>query len=260
MNSNIEFEGKNVEEAIKAASNALKMEKKNIKYDVISLGSRGLFGIGARNAVISVLNANEKETTTTEESKNIVNEIFNEPEKEKNNTADDNNDVDDTNTNDKVAECDEGLIEAGKTALERIITAISSESSVIDGKFKNKEIYFNIKSPDSAILIGKNGNTLDALQFILEKIINKKLGENKRVYVQIDVEGYLEAKKSKLINFALKTARQVERRGKPLSMGEKNFSDRRIIHRFLKSNNKIKVISRGEGPFKKLIIFPAKEK
>jgi spoIIIJ-associated protein len=262
MNSKVEFEGKDINEAINTAVKSLNVEKSNLKYEVISSGSRGLFGIGARNAVIIV--SNEKiEKINTQKNKNdsltnsIVDEVFNDAkynEPESNKTSDQNNDKNNTDFDYEM------LIKEGKEALEKIVHSISSENALIDASVQNKEIHFNITNADTAILIGKRGNTLDAIQFILEKMINKKIENKKRVYVQVDVEGYLVAKKSKLINFALKIARNVQKNGKPLSMGEKNFSDRRIIHRFLKNNKNVKVISKGEGIFKKLIIFPAKEK
>ena len=104
------------------------------------------------------------------------------------------------------------------------------------------------------ILIGKHGQTLDAIQSIVEKVINKR--RKNRTRVLVDIEGYLETRKEKLEKLAMRLAEKSKRISKPISLGEMNAYDRRIVHIALKDNPDVLTRSRGEGPLRKLVIFP----
>ncbi len=106
------------------------------------------------------------------------------------------------------------------------------------------------------MLIGKRGQTLDAIQFIVEKIINKR--QHKRVRIQVDVGGYLEKRKANLKELASRTAEKVCKSGKPCSIGMMNAHDRRIVHLTLKNDKRIRTQSIGNGSLRKLMIFPKK--
>ena len=121
---------------------------------------------------------------------------------------------------------------------------------------RSNRIFFNVKGGNSAILIGKRGQTLEAIQYILEKIINKKRQE--RVRIQVDVEGYLEKRRISLEGLATRLAEKVKRTGKPATIGQMNSHDRRIVHIALKNDNKVRTQSMGEGVLRKLVIFPKK--
>ncbi len=106
------------------------------------------------------------------------------------------------------------------------------------------------------MLIGKRGKTLEAIQLIVEKVINKK--NEKRSRTLVDVEGYIEKRKSYLKNLAKSLAEKCKRFGKPMSLGEMNAHDRRIIHITLKNDRDVGTRSKGEGVLRKIVIFPKK--
>jgi spoIIIJ-associated protein len=103
----------------------------------------------------------------------------------------------------------------------------------------------------------KRGQTLDAIQSIVEKVINKH--RENRTRVLVDIEGYLETRKENLEKLAMRLAEKSIRTGKPMSLGEMNAYDRRIVHIALKENPDVQTRSRGEGPLRKLVIFPKKK-
>ena len=109
---------------------------------------------------------------------------------------------------------------------------------------------------NSAVLIGKRGQTLEAIQYIVEKIVNKN--RKGRVSIHIDVEGYLEKRRISLQRLAVKMAEKVKRTGKSVAIGQMNAYDRRIVHIALQDDNTVRTQSKGEGFLKKLIIFPRK--
>lgn len=232
----IEFEGKNVKKAVKIACEKLKIEKENLKYEIISHGSTGIFGLaGIKKAKIGV--------TLTEKNKengfkNKKNESYSAQIK----------------TNEKeLRQPSEKQIDLGKDVLQRIIDSITEDAKIEIKKFQGK-IIFNVAGGNAALLIGKRGQTLDAIQSIIEKIINKK--NEKRIRIQIDIERYMEKRRSNLKSLARKLAEKCKRIGKPVALGEMNAHDRRIVHVTLKNDKDVKTKSTGEGLIRKIVIFP----
>lgn len=115
---------------------------------------------------------------------------------------------------------------------------------------------FDINGGNAAVLIGRRGQTLEAIQYLVEKIINKRRG--KRVRIQVDVEGYAKNRRASLKKLAGRTAEKVKRTGKPATIGQMNAHDRRIVHMALKDDNAVRTQSVGEGYIRKLVIFPKK--
>ena len=95
-----------------------------------------------------------------------------------------------------------------------------------------ERIFFNIKDGNAGVLIGKRGQTLEAIHYLVEKILNKKTESHVRI--QIDVEGYLETRKSSLTRLAERLAQKSKKTGKPMTIGQMNAHDRRIVHLALK--------------------------
>ena len=94
------------------------------------------------------------------------------------------------------------------------------------------------------------------MQSLVEKIINKSNTE--RIRVQVDVEGYLENRKKNLIRHAERMADKCKSIRRPVTVGNMNAHDRRIVHIALRGDNKVRTHSTGEGYLRKLVIFPRK--
>ena len=238
MTSYIEFEGKNIDQAVKKACGKLKIDKEKIKYKVISHGSTGIFGLaGRKKAKIKVFVPEEKEPEKR-------------PEKRIDNKKDD---IVQKENNEK--ELRENNIKTGKDVLQKIIDSITDDAKIAIDERPNKTI-FNVVGGNSALLIGKRGKTLEAIQIIVEKVINKK--NEKRSRTLVDIEGYMEKRNSYLKSLAKRLADKCKRFGKPMSLEEMNAHDRRIIHITLKSDKEVGTRSKGEGILRKIVIFPKK--
>ena len=122
---------------------------------------------------------------------------------------------------------------------------------------KRDKLLFSISGGDSGVLIGKRGQTLEAIQYLLEKMINKK--STNRVRVLVDVEGYLDKRKNNLQQMASRMAEKAKRTKKPVTIGQMNAHDRRIVHIHLKDESGVRTQSLGEGYYRKLMIFPKKQ-
>ena len=248
----LEFEGKNVEMAIKEACDELNIPQEKLKYDVVSYGSTGIFGlVGTKKARIKVAapapiaepvpevpdTAKQYDSFDVQIQEDVGSQIeTTDAEREIHPLADDPK-------------------ELGRNALQRIIDLITTDAT-ISIEESSERILFNVQGGNSAILIGKRGQTLEAIQYLVEKIINKN--REKRVSIQVDVEGYIEKRRISLQRLALQLAEKVKRTGKPASVGQMNAHDRRIVHIALKEDRKVRTQSMGDGLLRKLVIFPKK--
>ncbi len=257
MVTDLEFEARNIEKAVEKASKKTKIEKEALQYKVISYGSTGIFGlVGSKKAKIKVF-LPEKDSDATKKMKGSL--------------------ASDTDTRSLAKEkvdafiseagieenvqpegiLSEEALEAGKKVLQRIIDAITADAS-IDIAQNSRSVQFNIEGGNAGILIGKRGQTLEAMQYLVEKVINKH--NDKRVRVQIDVEGYLATRKNTLENLAARLSKKVRRTGRPVRVGQMNAHDRRIVHLALKNDKDVRTQSLGEGFYRKLMIFPKKKR
>lgn len=132
------------------------------------------------------------------------------------------------------------------------------ENCTIQGVQELNQINLIIEGEDAGLLIGKQGQTLEALQYLVTKILSKQTRKKPRVV--IDIESYRERHKQSLVELALKHGAKAKRIGKPVTLNPMNAHDRRIVHLALQQDKEIKTKSRGEGLYKKIIIYPVKKK
>ena len=99
--------------------------------------------------------------------------------------------------------------------------------------------------------------TLDALQFIVQRMVHKQ--RSTRLRISIDVEGYRDRRKESLIQMALRLGDKVKRSGKPATISPMNAYERRIVHVALKDNAGVRTQSMGQGSLRKLVIYPQRK-
>lgn len=116
------------------------------------------------------------------------------------------------------------------------------------------EIILDIVGDDLAYLIGRHGKTLDALQFLVTSITNKKLGY--RVPVTVDVEGYKGRRRDKIEVIANNAAAKAIKQHQQVSLRPMTPYERRIVHLTLKNNNKVETFSEGVDPSRHVIVKP----
>ncbi|MDD2388703.1 MAG: Jag N-terminal domain-containing protein [Desulfobacterales bacterium] len=268
MTPNFEFEGKNVDKAVMIACEQLNILREDLRYDVISYGSTGIFGlVGAKKAKIrvsmpesdekKVLSSNVKEPKTKSASDKKDKAPLTDSVKPQATEAVSVSQPVSVSEESPAHEAGDDInsVELGVRILERIVGLIT-EGAVVTVDQSPERILFNVEGGNSAILIGKRGQTLEALQYIVEKVVNKHSMEKRRV--QIDVEGYLEAKRDRLQKLAERLSIKVKLSGKPVTAGQMNSHDRRIIHLALKEDTDVRTQSVGDGLYRKLMIFPGK--
>jgi spoIIIJ-associated protein len=249
MSKTYEFKGKNIEQALEMASEDLNIPAEKIKHEVLAYGSSGIFGlVGVKKAKIKVFVEEEKSSGTNRSkasAKKPAKQIEAQPKP-----------VDETFSSPDLKKDEESVIASGVEALQKIVDGITSGAKVETTR-KREKLFYNISGGDSGVMIGKRGQTLEAIQYLLEKMINKK--SVNRVRVVVDVEGYLEKRKMNLKQMASRMAEKAKRIKKPVTIGQMNAHDRRIVHIHLKDENGVRTQSIGDGYFRKLMIFPKKQ-
>jgi spoIIIJ-associated protein len=148
-----------------------------------------------------------------------------------------------------------------KTILEAILKKIDSIYIVSAFEYPDK-LVLNIKGDGSGLLIGKRGQTLDALQHILIKIIQKSEGEGERnsKKIIIDTEKYREKKIEYLKDLAHKLADKVKQTGRPVAVNPMSSYERRIVHLALEKEEGVYTESLGEGLDRQVMIMPKNSK
>lgn len=264
MSAMLEFKANNVGKALEKASAELKMPKEEIKYEVLSYGSSGVFGLsGTKKAKIRVtLPQDLPDKEPSAESAEFHTEAS--PAHDASNRSeatdamvidDENGGVKENSEGQKLYSFPDDAAEIGRLVLQRIVDTITADAE-ISVEENAERLSFNVNGGNAGILIGKRGQTLDAIQTIIEKVVNKR--NQNRIRVQVDIEGYLETHKENLENMALRLAEKSKKIGKPISLGQMNAYDRRIVHMALKDFPEVQTRSRGEGRLRKLVIFPQK--
>ena len=132
------------------------------------------------------------------------------------------------------------------------------ESARITALQEDERVTLRIDADDAGLLIGKQGQTLEALQYLITKIMAKR--SRKKVRVVIDIESYRSRHQESLTHLALKYGEKVKRSGRPITLNPMNPHDRRIVHLALQEDKELKTMSRGEGLYKKVVIYPVKKK
>lgn len=253
----LELEAKNVEQALQLACEKLEIPLEELDYDVISHGSSGIFGLGrSKKARIRVVLPEEHDASPT--SENIATDSGDGGAGDTDDGMIDgkvliNRTVDNTDDSSPIKE--EPQVALGKEVLQRIVDSITS-GAIVTLEQDSERITFNVNGGNSALLIGRHGQTLDAMQSLMEKIINRN--NAKRTWVQVDVEGYLENRKNNLIRHAERMAQKCKNIHRPVTVGNMNAHDRRIVHLALRGDKKIRTHSTGDGYLRKLVIFPRK--
>jgi spoIIIJ-associated protein len=297
-----EYEGKNVDEALKSASKNLNIPLEKIQYEVLNYGNSGFLGfIGVKKAKIKVnlstdndasgsgasslvdeaFDSNKKSDKSkkrTDFKKAKKNEPAPQPEPEKASPEKKEKPVQEKQekkepvkapkkekitetveeeTADKEAvDVSDEAVEKGRETLEKILMNLS-DSFEISPEISGNEVLYNLKADNPGVIIGKKGQNLESMQFLVDKIVNKLSDD--RVRVLIDIEDYLERRKQNLRSIALRYAEKVKKTGKPSTIGQLSSYERRFIHIALRDDRKVRTQSMGEGYYRKLVVFPSRK-
>ena len=139
--------------------------------------------------------------------------------------------------------------------LEGILTRMQI-SSPVDVEETEEAIILNIRGDGSGLLIGKRGQNLDAIQYIVNKAVHHSANGHKMIV--IDTEEYRKRREESLVALAMRLGEKVKKTKKPVTVGHMNAHDRRVIHMAMQEDETLTTKSRGEGEYRKIVILPAR--
>ena len=145
----------------------------------------------------------------------------------------------------------EDITTSPETVLKEILTRIGIDGEV-ESDFIEGSLHLNMVTDSPALLIGKHGQTLDAMERILNCIINKSALAKKKVFV--DTEGYRERREQSLVDLAHQVAAKVRRTRQDVVLSPMSAKDRRIIHLTLQGDDTVSTFSQGEGDMRRVVI------
>ena len=223
MKRQIEQEGRTVEEAIKLGLESLGLSEAEVTVEIIEKEKSGFLGIGSKPAKVKLTALEEQEEPAEKEVATVKSE-------------------ENSDAGNKAKEFLSGVFE--KMNLEVKVEYTMGE----------KEIRINLSGDEMGAVIGRRGETLDALQYLTTLAVNKSSDDYYKI--SLDTENYRSEREKTLQNLALRLAEKAKRNRKNVSLEPMNAYERKIIHSALQEDDMIHTYSVGEEPNRKIIISP----
>ena len=231
----IEVSGKTLDDAITNACQKLTVTSARLDYEVIEKGSAGFLGIASKPAVIRARIKDENEQINADKVEvKSENKVTDKKSAEKKNF-------------------EPGNYADPKEFLEKVFAAMNMDVS-IDVKMDEveNEMSIDLKGEEMGVLIGKRGQTLDAIQYLTSLVVNKEKEDYVRVVV--DAENYRSKREKTLEMLAERLADKVIRTKKSVRLEPMNPYERKVIHATLQSNDRVTTRSEGQDPYRRVII------
>lgn len=279
MKGSIRVSAKTLDDAITEALIQLGVTSDRLEYNVIEKGSAGFLGIGMKQAVIEAWRKEEKkeepsleeivkeEISSISEESVIKEEKKPEPKKEavrpkkekpakpaKEKKEDKPEETKETHVKEQqeLAKVEEQTIQAVEQFVNDTLKAMDMEVEITSSIDEDGALCVDMKGDHMGILIGKRGQTLDALQYLANRVANKH--QAGYVRVKLDTENYRARREETLKHLAKNIAHKVKRNRRPVVLEPMNPYERRIIHSALQSDPYVTTHSEGEDPYRKVVV------
>jgi spoIIIJ-associated protein len=252
--SNVEAEGNSIDEAIEHALKQLGVTRDKVDVDILANATRGIFGLGGKpariRATLRTLNLDGARTNQSPVLRAApVAESAAAAPRHPGRPTDEPTPA----RPEPVADVDAATLERARGVLAELVTLIGVEATV-DAVRDGVGPRLLINGDVSGVLIGRRGQTLDALEYIANRIVAREDDNAGRVIV--DSQNYRERRRQSLEELALRLAERVRRRGKTVTLNPMSPRDRRIVHLALQNERALTTRSAGKGYFRKLLIIP----
>lgn len=240
MRDEVISEGPSVEDAIDSALEEMGVQQDAVEYEVLAEPGRTLFGSGGRPARVRVWLKSEVRHSC-DELDDDMGEVAGSAEE----------------TSGLAELTDEELdaiADAGADAIREILRTLHIVGSIDEYEGDEGEIILDITGDDLAVLIGRHGRTLDALQVIVSTITNRRL--DTRYPLVVDVSGYRYRRRVKLEEIARDAANRAVRQSRPVQLRPMSSFERRVIHVALRDDRRVHTESEGMEPRRMVVVHP----
>jgi spoIIIJ-associated protein len=265
MTEEREFYATTVDEAVGKAADELGLPAEEISYSVLDEGNSGFLGIGARDARILVTTTVSAPAPAVEEDDDdplasMPDEAGPEsPDEEPPDTAASRessslSDVYGESSESGQAEAPQELLDEVKDLVATILDAMNFDARV-EAYDAGGFIAVDVVSEDTALFIGQKGETIDALQYLVNVAAFKERDFFKRIV--LDAEGYRQRRVEAIQGMAHRTARKALRERRTVEMPPMNSSERRVVHLYLSDNPNVTTESEGTGDGRRVMVSPS---
>ena len=266
---------KDVDSAVKLALEDLQLGIDEVDVTVLEEPSRGFFGIGQKLALVKVEKKKEakeppKETKKPEVKKEKKPEkpqaaLEEKPKAAKAETPKRKKERAPRRAEREMQDLEpviekipeDELIDVQDHAALKFLEEVTKEMGLdldIKAKAGKETLYIDIQGKDSGTVIGKRGQTLDAIQYLTSLVVNKE--QKDYVRVKLDTENYRKRRTETLENLARNIAYKVKKTKRPVSLEPMNPYERRIIHSALQGNKFVETYSEGSEPYRHVVVAP----
>ncbi len=232
----VEKTGKTVEEAVSAAILELNIDESKVEIEIIEQSTKGFLGIGGKLAKVKV-SIIEEILENNNSKKIVINSTRSETNRESRYTE---------------AATPEDKENAQKF-MRDVLNAMNIKAE-IRSRITEEGLYINLSGPRMGLIIGRRGQTLDSLQYLVSLVVNKEKQRNSHIKVVLDTEDYRKKREDTLVRLATRLAEKVIRTGEYVELEPMNPYERRIIHSTLQGYDGIVTYSEGEEPNRRVII------
>jgi spoIIIJ-associated protein len=264
MTEKREFYAASVEEAVAKAATRLGIEQDALSYRVVDQGNSGFLGIGARDARIEV-DAPLETSSDEPVAPGAVAEVLPtekvadyESPAEREAAEEDSQPVEAVDIapepQSDAEEIPQDVVDETEGRITALLNAMGFEARV--------EVYdaggfvaVDVATDNTALFIGQKGETIDALQYLINASVNRT--RTSRVRIVLDAEGYRQRRVEALQGMAHRSARKALREDRPVELPPMNPAERRIVHLFLRDNPRVTTESEGTGDSRRVLVSPA---
>ena len=270
----VETSAKTRQDAIQTALQELGAELHEVQIEILDEGSRGLFGLGARDVKVRVTSetavapaakpqrAKRQEQRPRKErtQKRAQAPRAEKPERGQRAAKDERPARDesarDESPRDVFPPMTEDEQNEAAALLGEVVAKMGMKATVSAKPADNGGVWLNIESEDSAILIGRRGRTREALQFLINRMFQGGEIPTARDRIIVDVEGYLGRRRESLEDLARNMARRVKEDGRKLRLKPLKPQERRIVHVTLQDDPDVRTYSVGDSENRSVVIAP----
>ncbi len=263
MTRRIEVTAKTVDEAVEKALQEFKTTRENVDVYVVEEGSKGLFGFGAKNAKVRVSFDEEKIENVkisisaediTEAKKPTPMKKVEKPAPKKEEKIEQVEVLEDEKSvkrPERKSTYSAEAVEQAKVFVQDIVTKMGTSCTVtaVDGEAK-----LIISGDDVGVVIGRRGDTIDAIQYLVNLYVNKDRHGDDYCRITVDTENYRARREETLKKLANSMANKAVKYRKDMSLEPMNPYERRIIHAALQNHKYVKTKSVGEEPNRRIVV------
>jgi len=240
----VETEGGSIDDAIDKALEALRVERHQVEVEILENTARGLFGLGSRRAKIRATVRASLASKLDDTGGTSGPEVSRETSRASTSAS-------------PAVVSEDGAVGRAIAVIETILAHLVDSPTIEQSATTDERgsIRLSLGGSDSGMIIGRRGQTLDALEHIVNRIVFQD-DTGPGVRFSLDVEGYRQRRQKSLEELALRLAAKARETGRLVTLNPMSPRDRRVVHLTLQSDPAVTTRSEGEGHYRKLVIVP----